>query len=60
MKALVKVAAGPGLELTDVPDPTPEDPTDPEMPTNPLPVDPAAPDPSPGVFDPGSVPDTTD
>ena len=27
MKALVKVAAGPGLELTDVPDPTPG-PTD--------------------------------
>jgi len=45
--------------MTDAPDPTPDDPTDPEMPTNPLPVDPEAPDPTPGVFDPGSVPDTT-
>lgn len=44
--------------MTDVPAPLPEDPTVPEPPTEPLPDDPTRPEPLPGVFDPGSVPDT--
>lgn len=50
-----------GTNMSDTPDPvdpTPGDPTDPELPTTPFPVDPEAPEPTPGVFDPGSVPDT--
>lgn len=42
----------------EIPNPAPTDPTSPELPTEPLPADPGAPEGVPGVFDPGSVPDT--
>ena len=44
--------------VSDVPDPTPNDPTDPEVPTDPVPRDPTEPASEPGVFDPGAQPES--
>lgn len=38
-------------------EPVRSDPAAPELPTTVVPIDPLAPEPTPGVFDPGSVPD---